>query len=542
MSITAEVAAAELLRRERMRSSLVGFAENIVIPGGPVDGSDPGDWAVQVERAMLPVGSRLTRLHALLLEEVQTCMTTAYGRLMVFMPPGSAKSTYCSSVAPTWFLGKNPGTKVILASFALALAKKHGKKARNIVQQPAYQAAFGAALSGETNALDEWAIEHGPSVVSEYMAGSFQSGITGNRANGVVIDDPIKGRNEADNPSVRMRTLNTWEDDILTRLLPGAWIILIQTRWHAEDLAGSLLPEDYKGESGTIVCRDGMPWRVLNIPAECEREDDPLGRPIGDGEGGIEGSMLWPEWFKPEHWAIYRAKTRTWNALFQQRPDAEGGGRFQVSWFKRFELGRETPRYMRLYVTSDYAYTDAEDADNPDFTEHYVWGVDDQFDVWLLDGWYGQVEMNVGIGELLRLGRRHKVKIGFQDGGISRRVTEPLFRDMQRRTGTRLHVEYLPTIGSKIARTEAFRGIAASGRVHIPLTPLGERLLEQLRVFPGRTHDDGVDCCSLIGRAVDDLMAGNMPVQEERPAEPKFGSWEYITQDVDERPRAPRVM
>jgi predicted phage terminase large subunit-like protein len=527
-----------------MRESLVGFAENIVIPGGPVDGDDPNSWEVQVERAGMPVGARMVRLHTLLLEEVQRCMTTAYGRLIVLMPPGSAKSTYCSSVAPTWFLGKNPGTKVILASFALALAKKHGRKARAIVQQPAYQAAFGASLSAETNALDEWAIEHGPSVVSEYMAGSFQSGITGNRANGVVVDDPIKGRNEADNPSVRARTLNTWEDDILTRLLPGAWIILIQTRWHAEDLAGSILPETYKGESGTVIGRDGMPWRVLNIPAECEHEDDPLGRPVGDGEGGVDGSMLWPEWFKPEHWAIYRAKQRTWNALFQQRPDSEGGNRFQVSWFKRFELDdpRAAPKYMRLYVTSDFAYTDAEDADDPDFTEHYVWGVDQEFGVWALDAWYGQVEMDVGTNELLRLVRRHKVRIGFQDAGISRRVTEPLLRDMQRRGGTRLHVHYLPTIGSKTGRTEAFRGLANSGRIHIPWTPWGDRLIEQLRVFPGRTHDDGVDNCSLIGRAVDELMAGNMPVQEERPAEPKFGSWEWLTQDVEEPKRAPRVL
>lgn len=96
------------------------------------------------------------------------------------------------------------------------------------------------------------------------------------------------------------------------------------TRWHEDDLAGRLLPEGYAGESGPVKCRDGKIWQIINLPAECEREDDPLGRQIGE--------MLWPEWFDTEHWAPFRLQSRTWSALFQQRPRPDEGGIFKEAW------------------------------------------------------------------------------------------------------------------------------------------------------------------------------------------------------------------
>ncbi len=103
------------------------------------------------------------------------------------------------------------------------------------------------------------------------MATGINAGVTGNRASGLIIDDPVKGREDADSELIRRKTREAYEDDLKTRLLPGGWIILIQTRWHEDDLAGSILPERWAGESGALQCRDGKVWDVVCLPAKCDR-------------------------------------------------------------------------------------------------------------------------------------------------------------------------------------------------------------------------------------------------------------------------------
>src|SRR5690606_65342 len=98
------------------------------------------------------------------------------------------------------------------------------------------------------------------------MSGGLLSGITGNRADLVVVDDPVKGRQDAESEVIRKRTIEAFDDDVRTRLKPGGSIIIIQTRWHEEDLAGSILPIGYNGESGLIECRDGQTWEVICLP------------------------------------------------------------------------------------------------------------------------------------------------------------------------------------------------------------------------------------------------------------------------------------
>jgi hypothetical protein len=187
---------------------------------------------------------------------------------MMFLPPGSAKSTYGTVVGPTWAMGEKPGFKVIGVSYGSDLARKFGRRMRSIVRQRGFSSLFNTSLSSESSAADEWALENG----SEYMGGGILSGITGNRADFIPIDDPIKGRQEADSDVTRKRTIEAYQDDILTRLKPGGSVMMTQTRWHDEDLAGSLLPEGYSGQSGMIECRDGNTWEVIvSLPRPNER-------------------------------------------------------------------------------------------------------------------------------------------------------------------------------------------------------------------------------------------------------------------------------
>ena len=560
MSITPEQSAAalELLRRKQMRESLVAFAQNIDIPGAPVKDKQT---EAEFDRLLAQGGKIETGIaahHLLLMQKLQECMETPYGRLMVFMPPGGAKSTYCSVVAPTWYMGKYPGAQIILASYGTDLAKKHGAKGRIIVQQPQYRAAFNTTIDKATGAKEMWALEN----KSEYMSGGLLSGLTGNRAIGVILDDPIKGRKDAESKTIRDATMEALEDDLQTRLVPNAWMVLVQTRWHDEDVAGSILPEDYDGESGKIMCRDGMEWEIINLVAKVTSEkmaaDDPLGRPVGpvdpkdnprlpDGSVDLEASgYLWTEYFKEKHWRIYEPRPgdpnspseRRWAALFQQRPRPDTGAQFEREWVNWYDLGQH-PKYLNYYTSSDYSVSDGEG----DFTEHGVGGLDEQGNLWLVDWWYNQVPTDVSVDALLTLAKRWGASYGFDEKGMIEKAIKPIFQMQQRLRGIYLEIEYLPTIGNKVARFQSFRGLASAGKLYVPRCPWGERLVKQLCVFPGRERDDAVDVCSGFGRGLENMTWS----RDKVPSQPKkglvFGSWEWLTHGTEHSTgeRKPRV-
>lgn len=338
-TVSPEWAAQEYLRRKRARASLVEFSQALDIPGVPVldvpDKDDPitGKLLNRFEDAppvYRPVETRVALHHRLIMEAIQRCIETPRGRLMVFCPPGAGKSTYGSVLAPAWAMGRKPDTQIILASYATSIAAKQSRKVRAIVRDPRYTAIWEErpTLAEDQRAIDDWSLSNGSSM----MAAGLLAGITGNRADGLIIDDPVANREQADSATIREKTYSEYIDTGMTRAKPSMWCLLIQTRWQEEDLAGAILPIDYSGESGTIKCRDGQTWEVLSIPAEAERDDDPLGRKVGD--------FLWPEWFPREHWTTWRDNpraARTWAALYQQRPAPFTGIHFSREMFKMYD-------------------------------------------------------------------------------------------------------------------------------------------------------------------------------------------------------------
>jgi hypothetical protein len=335
--VAANKAAGELLRRQRARASLVDFSQAIEIPGVPVFESELKEDEKgklvnrfeDVRPTYKPVESRVALHHLLIMQAIQRCVETPRGRLMIFAPPGSAKSTYASVVAPAWAMGRRPNTQIILGSYATSIAAKQSRKVRTIVRNPMYTSLWAEkpVLLDDQRAIDDWQMTNGSSM----MAAGLLAGITGNRADGVIIDDPVANREQADSATIREKIYSEYIDTAMTRAKPGMWAIIIQTRWHEEDLAGAILPADYAGESGMLDCRDGQCWEVLCIPAEAEREDDVLGRKVGE--------FLWPEWFPKEHWSTWRDNpraARTWSALYQQRPAPFTGVHFNREMFKMY--------------------------------------------------------------------------------------------------------------------------------------------------------------------------------------------------------------
>jgi predicted phage terminase large subunit-like protein len=490
MKLTLKAVRNEKLRRERGGNSLSEFALAIDVPGRPVS-ENPDEWLYH------PIETSVAPHHGLLMRTAERAITTPHGRAMILMPPGSAKSTYCSVVLPAYVMGRWPGSRIMVTSYATDLARKHGRRARQIARSSGYRAIFDTRLSSESSAADEWALTNG----SEYMAAGILAGITGNRAHGIVIDDPVKGRDEAGSDVIRTRTREAYEDDVKTRLVPGGWIILIQTRWHEDDLAGSILPKDWAGESGVIPCRDGVDWNVLCIPARADRHDDPLKREIGE--------YLWPQWFDRAHWAQFERVPRTWSALYQQKPAPDTGTVFESSWLHDYE--RAPPREtLRIYGASDYAVSDG----RGDYTVHIVVGIDPEGHMYVLDLWRRQAKSDVWVEAFCDLVRRWKPIAWAEESGQIRAGIGPFLERRMRERRAYVMRRQFPARDDKTVRAQSIIGRMALEGLYLPAgADWVPALRAELMHFPSGRNDDQVDALGLIGQLIDIMLIGKAPAR-----------------------------
>jgi predicted phage terminase large subunit-like protein len=519
----------ELLRRKRAHDSLHSFALNVDIPTNPSAPLEPDEDILGPAAALMP------RHHSAILAVAERTILRPFGRALIMAPPGTAKSTYISVVVPPWAMGRKPRQRIIMTSYAGPLIQRQSRRARTIASSPEFRTIMGDDLVITKESDPEWGISNG----SELLAAGLLAGITGNRAHGGIIDDPIAGRQEADSPAERRRTMDAYQDDLLTRLLPGAWLILIMTRWNEQDLAGEILPLDYKGQSGMITCRDGLDWEVLNLPAKAEHLDDPIGREIGE--------YIWPEYYPTKHWQMFErgegpTRQRTWSSLYQQRPTPQGSGQFTREMFKFYD---ELPPGGRLakVICSDFAVTEGRN----DFTEHGVWGLSPEDDLYVLDWWYEQCNTGRGVDEMLRLVDRHGIHLGFNEGGVIDKAVRPLvntrIRDWnakaQREGGRRIFLDLraLPSMQDKMAKLASFQGRCAIGKVWWPRrAPWAERAIQQLLAMPAGRWDDAADVCGLAGRGLDQYHPPSNPVLERKQGIKPFTA-EWLEYKPDDKPR-----
>ncbi|MEX3972247.1 terminase large subunit domain-containing protein [Paraburkholderia caribensis] len=493
-------------RRELARRNLADFACLVDIPTVPLTGEADED-----RFSVMRLG-RLAAHHALVCRKLQDTFDGLIPNLMILMPPGSAKSTYVDVVGVPWFMARRQRRNVILASYASDIAAKQGRRARQLIKSPSFANLMNVGLSAESSAADQWALTNG----SEYMAGGLLSGLTGNRAHLGVLDDPIKGREQAESDTIRNKSWDAYIDDFCSRLVPGAPQIMMLTRWHQDDIAGRILPEDWDGESGVFEGRDGRTWHVICLPAIADRTDDPLGRQIGE--------TLWPEWFSLEHWKPFQKNRRTWFSLYQQKPTPDEGTFFQRAWFKRYRRGEE-PKRLNRYMTSDHAPAGAS---NNDFNCVRVWGVDSQGDVYLLDGFREQCTMDkvservVGCKAEKKVGLIHKHKpfAWFPEDDNNWKSVAGFITKEMRAEKQFVRVEPISPHGAdKMIKAQAFQAMASQGSVWIPEGPEGDDIIDQYVKFPTGVNDDEVDNGSLIGRALADAHPAILPVQEQKPVE-----------------------
>lgn len=412
-------------------------------------------------------------------------------RLMIFMPPRHGKSELASKRFPAWCLGRNPKRQIIAASYNSDLATDFGRNVRNIVAEPEFRQVFpGVSLAADSQAANRMNTNHG----GAYVAAGVGTAVTGRGANIALIDDPFKDRSEADSERNRDNVWDWYRSTLYTRLMPGGAIVLIQTRWHEDDLAGRLLESE----------RDQ--WEVLELPALHP-----------------ERGALWPEWYDEP--ALMRIKAaigpREWSALYQQQPQPDEGTFFQRDWFETWKQ-EDLPK-LRYYGTSDYAVTDQ----GGDYTVHRVWGVDSDGAIYRIDGWRGQTTSDVWIEKKLDLIKQWKPMAWFGEGGVIQKAVEPMINRRMRERKTFCRLEWLPSVHDKPTRARSFQAMAASGRVKFePDADISEFL-----AFPAGKHDDDVDTASLIGRAIDQAHPAVLLPQEETRVRDMWASRDSVEDD-----------
>lgn len=399
-------------------------------------------------------------------------------RLMVNMPPRHGKSELASRRFPAWLLGINPEIEIVVASYNADKAREFGYEVRDIVRSSEYRALFpGVALKEDSRAADRWNTDAGGS----FRAVGIGTALTGRGADVLLIDDPIKDDEEADSEIRRERIWSWYSSVAYTRLSPGGRVIVIQTRWHEDDLTGRLLIEQAKG---------GDTWDILELPAIDSK-----------------GLALWPDRYPLEYLERIKRVTlpRHWAALYQQRPAPEDGNYYKREWFRYYD---EKPQHLRIYGASDYAVTEG----SGDYTVHVVVGVDPKDNIYVLDLWRGQTASDKWISAWLDLVRQHKPMMWVEEQGQIIKSIGPFMEKRMREERVYCRREQVSSASDKPTRSRSIQARTSMGKVYLPSkAPWLSDFTSELLTFPAGKHDDMVDAFGLIGRMLDDLVPASVP-------------------------------
>jgi len=298
----------------------------------------PGSMA-----AILTEGREMQAAHLALIDKLfQRIARGESIKALITMPPRHGKSRRAARWAPLWYLARNPNHRIMIASYGADLAEEHSRWIRDAIQT--YGPQIGLALHSGSKAAGRFDLADpvtGDRWEGGLVAAGVGGGLTGKGAHLAIVDDPIKDAADAESPTMRRRLWEWWTSVLNTRLEPGGSILVIQTRWHEHDLAGHLL----EGE-------DADEWIKLDLPAICDSDDDPLGRPIG--------AALWPARFGTRTLEKFRRAVgeRVWWSLYMQKPRPMEGGVWQWPWITDHRIGPvgfQGVDLSRIVVAVDHA-------------------------------------------------------------------------------------------------------------------------------------------------------------------------------------------
>lgn len=388
----------------------------------------------------------------------------AYDVLCLSVPPQHSKSTSITETLPSWIIGQHPDWRIILTAYGDDLAKLFLRRNREKVED--FGSIFGINI-GTPNTANEFVID---GHVGSIIARGIGAGISGRPAEVIIIDDPIKNREEADSPTIRNKIWGEWMSTLKSRLAPNGKVIIIQTRWHKEDLIGMMLQNEENVE-------------YINFPVECLEDSDVLGRKKGDTLfPEIGKDIAWWNSFKISY--MNKEGSQALTSLYYGTPTNVEGGLFKRKWFID-NMYRELPRLAYKVIEVDATFKDTKKSD---YVAIQVWGKVGK-DCYLIE----KINRRMGFVDTLEaikeVAKRHPdyMELGIEDKANGSAIVDVLKRSYRA-------VIPIEPYGSKEARASAISPMVEAGDVHIKEEHYS--LLEQAVDFPNSDHDDEVDCMS----------------------------------------------
>ena len=471
-------AAEELLRRRQARESLISFC-SYTLP----EFSNPAHQVILA-----------AKLEAVERGEIKN--------LIIILPPRHLKSETCSIRFPAWYLGKNPQRAVIGCSYSDNKAYTFSYAVRETIMSHRYQNLWPLKL--QTTGAMHWQLADKSDLRPSYIAAGVGGGITGEGANLLIIDDPIKNAEEAESETVRESIWQWYITVAMTRLQSDSAKIIIMTRWNKDDLVGRLL----KVAEGNPKADQ---WEVVHFKA------------INDS-----GEALWPEKFPLDYLEKIKAGqiddpefpgagSRAFEALYQGNPVAAEGNIINRSWWKFYDERPAT--FQRIIQSWDTAFkTKAEN----DYSVCSTWG-QTASGLYLLDVWRRKVEYpDLKSNAVNLFNRDHPQSVIIEDKASGQSLIQELRRD------TNIPLLPIKVDADKLARVYAVTPLIESGRVFLPrqATWLHD-FMEEMSSFPSGEHDDTVDSVSQALRYMtlnsfstwDELLRKKLEIQKKEREE-----------------------
>lgn len=423
--------------------------------------------------------------------ELMWAYSTPGARLAISVPPQEGKSSRATKVGTLWALARNPKLRIAIVSYSQPLAEGFGRDIRNwISTYNGDEGTFdiGLRIARDYGSAKRWQLEgHRGGVVCVGIGG----GLTGKPAEALIIDDPFADKEQADSAYYRERVWGWWQAVGSTRLAPGAPVILINTRWHEDDLTGRFL-----------AAEDAHRWRVINLPALADHDpakgqSDPLGRQPGEWLESARGRST-------QDWEAIRiqAGSRVFNALYQGRPSPDSGNVWQRHWWRRYSvpLWSQHPTAPGAYrvdeadelvMSWDMAFKDTKSSD---YVVGQVWARRGA-NVYLLDQVHKRLSFTDTVTAFTAMATRWPQATAkyVEDKANGTAIIDTL------RSKIPGIVAINPT-ESKYARANAVAPTLEAGNVFLPAPEVAlfdpEELIDEAAGFPNAAHDDQVDATS----------------------------------------------
>lgn len=480
--------AARLEKQKKARNEIIPFVE-LMMPT-PDEPENPEKSRYEAKRHHRAIAAAL--------EEVEAGRIL---RLIINCPPRHGKSQLSSRVFPAWFVGRDPYRSVALATYNDTFAQDFGREVREIMLSSEYRAVFpDCRLMQGSKASDRLATTRGGRLHFVGAGGS----LTGRGADVIIIDDPIKDAEEAASATIRDKRWDWFTKVVLTRLLSSVGrIVIIQTRWHEDDLVGRLTnPESpYYSED------EARKWKVIDLPA-LALHDDPLGRAVEE--------PLWPERFTFDFLdAFRRIDPKGFSALYQGRPSPEEGDEFKASYIRAY-LPKDLPKNLRYYAASDHAVSQKQ---HKDPTVLLIAGVDERDNVWIIDVWWKREPTDKVVEQMLWMMKKYKPQMWWAEEGHISKAFGPFLRKRMRKERVMCAIDERTPVKDKRTRAQAIKGWMALGKVYFPrLAPWYAAARSELLKFPDGAHDDFVDALAHLGMGLE---------TQWQPGKPRVAKGEY---------------